>query len=61
MDGQRSFIKADDHRGEDVGHLRQGPRPLQVRKPNFSEAFPEEATREGTDELTLRADEVETL
>ena len=31
------------------------------KKPKFSEAHPEAAIREGADELTLRADEVETL
>ena len=45
----------------DVGHLRQGTRPHHVQKPNISEAFPEAAIREGADELTMRADEVETL
>ena len=56
MDGPRSFNKADDHRAVDVGHLCQGTGPLPVRKPKFSEAFPEAAIREGADELTLRAD-----
>ena len=44
----------------DVGDLRQCCRSLKVRKPKFSAAFPEATIREGTDELTLRADEVET-
>ena len=59
MDGLGSFIKADDHRAVDVVHLRQGAKPLHVRKSQFSEAFPEATIREGADELTLRADEVE--
>ena len=45
----------------DVGHLRQGTRPLHVQKQNFSDAFPEAAVREDADELTLRAEEVVTL
>ena len=60
MDGLRRFIKADNHRAVDVGHLRQGTRSREVLEPNFSEAFPEAAIREGADELTLRADEVGT-
>ena len=35
--------------------------PLHVRKPKFSEAYPEAAIRERADEFTLRADEVGTL
>ena len=61
MDGLRSFVKEDNHRAVDVGHLRQGTRPLPVQKPKYSEAFPEAAIREGADELTLRAEEVTTL
>ena len=34
---------------------------MQGQKPQFSEAFPEAAIREGADELTLRAEEVGTL
>ena len=61
MDGLRSFVRADNRSAEDVGHLREGTRPLHVQKPNISEAFPEAAIRDGADELTLRADELETL
>ena len=61
VDGLRSFIKAENHRAVAMGHLRQGTRSLHVQKPNFSEAFPEAAIRDGADELTLRADEVRTL
>ena len=35
-------------------------RPRKVQKPKFSEALPEATTREETDRLTLRADEVGT-
>ena len=45
----------------DVGHLRRSTRPFYVQKPNFSEDYPEEAIREGADELTLRAEDVKTL
>ena len=41
--------------------MRKGITPLHVRKPKFCEAYPEAAIREGADELTVRADEVETL
>ena len=58
---ERSFIKEDNHRSVDVGHLRSGITPLHVRKQEFSEAYPEAAIREGASELTLRADEVGTL
>ena len=59
-DGLRSFIQADNHSAVDVGHLHQGTRSLKVQKPQISEAFPEASIREGTNELTLRADEVGT-
>ena len=61
MDGLRRFIQADDQSAVDVGDLRQGTRSLKVQKPQFSESFPEAAIREGADELSLRAHEVETL
>ena len=61
MDGLRSFIRAENRSVVDVSDLRQGTRSLKVQKPDFSEAFPEAAIREGADELTLRADEVATL
>ena len=59
--GLRSFIRAENRSAVDVGHLRQDTRPLHVQEPNFSEAYPEAAIKEGADELTLRADEVVTL
>ena len=62
MDGLRRFIKADNRRPVNVGHMRQGARPrIEVQKPNFSEAFPEATIREGAGELTLRGDEAGTL
>ena len=57
MDGLRSFIKADNDSAMDVGGLRRGTVSVLVKKPLFSEAFPEAVIREGADELTLRADD----
>ena len=56
MDGLRRFIEAGNHSAVDVGDLRRGTRSLSVKN-HSSEA----TIREGADELTLRADEVETL
>ena len=47
MDGLRSVIEADNHSAVDV-------------EPQLSETLPEAVIREGTDELTLRAEEVST-
>ena len=41
-----------------MGGLRRGTKSIQVKKPQFSEAFPEAVIRDGADELTLRAEEV---
>ena len=60
MDGLRSFFVMDNHSALDVGHLRKGLRPFQAQKPKFSGDSPE-ASREGADDLTLRAEEVNTL
>ena len=61
--GQEDSFKPsqeDNHSAVDVVDLRQGTRSLEVRKPQFSEAFPEATIREEADELTLRADEEDT-
>ena len=42
------------------GDLCCGSESVQVKKPQYSEAFPEAVIREGADELTLRADEAGT-
>ena len=55
MEGLRSFINAEDHRAVNVGHLHKGVGPFCVRKPKFSEDYPEAAIREGADEFTLRS------
>ena len=56
MDGLRRFIRADNHSAVDVGDLRS----FEVQKPQISDGFIKAAIREGADELTLRADEVDT-
>ena len=61
MDGLRSFIeKIDNHSALDVGHLHKGQRPFKVQRPKFS-GDNSEVLREVADDLTLRAEEVNTL
>ena len=60
-DGLRDFIKVDDHRALDVGEQHQGTGTLKVRKPKVPEGGSDVTNREGPDELTLRAEEVNTL
>ena len=60
MDGLRNFIEVDNLSAVDVGGLRRGTKSIRVKKPQFSEAFPE-AVSEGADELTLRAGKVASL
>ena len=43
MEGLRSFIRKDNHGALDVGHSRKGIMPTRVRKPKFSEAYPQAA------------------
>ena len=43
----------------EVGHLRGGQRPFRVMRPKINEDRPE-VPREGADDLTLRAKEVDT-
>ena len=57
---EEKFIEADNHGAVGVGDLRRGSTLVEVKKPKFSETFPDAAIREGADELTLRADEVGT-
>ena len=57
----RSFVEVDNHSAVDGGWACvAAPCPVQVKKPQFSEAFQEAAIREGADELTLPAEEVGT-
>ena len=59
-DGLREFIKVHNERTLDVGELRRGTGPFKVRKPKAPEGGSEVTIRESPDELTLRAEEVET-
>ena len=58
--GLREFIEVDNERALDVGSLSWGIGTFQVRKPNVPEGCPDVIVRENSDELTLRAEEVET-
>ena len=58
--GLREFIRVDTDRALDVGSLSRGTRTFRVRKPKAPEVCPEVIVRESPDELTLRAEEVET-
>ena len=60
MHGLRSFIDVDNRRAVEVSHTRKGLRPFKVKKPKISEDH-SEVSREGTDDLTLRAEEVHKL
>ena len=52
--GLREFIKIDNHRALEVGHLNEGLGTLKVRRPKGSEGYPEVLVRESPNELTLR-------
>ena len=58
MEGLRNFIRVDNHCALDVGHLNEGMRRFEVRRPKFEEGCPEASFREGPEELTLRTEEV---
>ena len=58
--GLREFIKIDNHRAPELGHLNEGLGTFGVRRPKGSEGFPEVTVRESPDELTLQAEEVGT-
>ena len=60
-DGLRDFIKVDNYRALEVGELHQGTGTFKVRKPKVPEGGSDFTIREGPDELTLRAEEVNTL
>ena len=53
-DSLRDFIKVDNDRALDFGELHRGTGTFKVRKPKVP-------SRESLDELTLRAEEVNTL
>ena len=56
-DGLREFIKVDNERALDVGSLRQSTGTFKVRKPKNPEGV---LGCDSLDELTSRAEEVET-
>ena len=58
--GLREFIKIDNHRTLEVGHLNEGLGSFKERRPKGQEGYPQVTVRESPDELTLRADEVGT-
>ena len=59
-DGLREFIKVDNERALDVGALRRGMGTIEVRKPKAPEGGADVIVRESPDELTLRAEDVNT-
>ena len=59
-DGLRDFVKVDNERALDVGSPGRDTSTFQVRKPKVSECLSDVTVRENPDELTLRAEEVET-
>ena len=59
-DGLSEFIKVDNERALDVGELRRGSGTFKVRKPKAREGGSDVIVRESPDELTRRAEEVNT-
>ena len=49
-----------DNNSAEVGHLRRGQRPFKVVRPTMNRDS-SEVLREGADDLTLRAEEFDTL
>ena len=45
-EGLRNFTQVDNHRALEVGHLREGLRSVQVRRPKGEEGCPEVPVRE---------------
>ena len=60
-DGLREIIKVENERALDVGPPRRGTGTFKVRKPEAPEGGSDVTVRESLDELTLRAEEVNTL
>ena len=59
-DGLRDIIKVDNNRALDVGELDRGTGTFKVRMPKVPEGGSDVTIRESPDELTLRAEEVNT-
>ena len=58
MEGLINFFKVDNHCALDVDHLNEGIRSFEVRGPKFKGVYSEASIRKGSEELTLRAEEV---
>ena len=58
--GLRSFVTSDNYSAVEMGHLRRGQRPSRVVKLKMS-GDSLEVLREGTDALTLRAEDFDSL
>ena len=58
MEGLRNFIEVDNHSALDVGYLKEGTRSFEVQRPKCEEGSHEVSTMEGSEELTLRTEEV---
>ena len=54
----RNFIQVHNHCALEVGHLKEGTRSFEVRRPKCEEGGPEVSTREVPEESTLRTEEV---
>ena len=59
-EGLRNLSKVENHCALEVGHLREGSRSFEVRRPKCEEGSPEVLIREGPEEFALRAEEVGT-
>ena len=52
-EGLREFRQIDNHRAQEVGHVREGLGPFKVRRPKGQEGCKKLTVREGPDELRL--------
>ena len=59
-DSLRDFIRVDNNHALDVGELHRGTGTFKDRKPDAPEGWSDVTIRESPDELTLRAEEVNT-
>ena len=53
-------MQIDNHRALEVGHVSEGLRSFEVRRPKGHQGYPEVTVRESPDQLTLTAEEVGT-
>ena len=54
MEGLRNFIEVDNHGALEVGYLKKGTRPFEVRRPKCEEGGPEVLIRKGPEELVYQ-------